>query len=459
MEAAWIVSNFTDRFLNDQGLVSRNCPPTRRTIFDNFNDIVPFMLHFGAEDFLLTQIGKLSAESFEMELPLGNVLYSYKIEEYLGGLYRLHQATGSPEAKSLLDDAIAKCLQYFLREDDHFAEAYDFQNKRVSPFFSPWSAGILETFVEMAPMYPELVELSERILRKWCSHPFFLKHGLFPARGTFSTAQNLTEQFFGTLSIWSDEYPCRTNVEHGAPLTARGLVKAVPGVYSARRLTYMFARSGQWARLMKSNTTPVFCMIELHEITGGRYWRDMVLRWVDAALGAFVNDAGVGGRYVPGRGASHATLVDGSVMIDVLCDTWWSIEKNDRYLDAASRIAEACLAWQWENGLIPMTADSKFDHLDGQVDFSISLRRIAELADRPDLHQAGYKLTKKAYIAHKTPEGLCTHVDRHGAIGRLPTNTIDPKYNGLALKGLANLETRDRRMYGDRELMDLFQDR
>ena len=57
--ARQLIDRFRGEFLNDEGLISRDYPPSARTIFDNFDDLAPFMAWLGAEDLLLDQVRKL----------------------------------------------------------------------------------------------------------------------------------------------------------------------------------------------------------------------------------------------------------------------------------------------------------------------------------------------------------------------------------------------------------------
>ena len=81
-----ICNNFKLKYINNKGLISRTYPPTERSIFDYFDDIVPFLDYFGEKDIILSQINLLDNESFEREMAFGGVIFSYKIDEYLGGL-------------------------------------------------------------------------------------------------------------------------------------------------------------------------------------------------------------------------------------------------------------------------------------------------------------------------------------------------------------------------------------
>lgn len=455
--ADWIANIFRDEFVNDEGLISRTYPPSSRTLFDNFDDIAPFLLHFGHGDFLLDQVSRLGPESFEALLPTGEVLYSYKIDEYLGGLNAVYAGTGSPHARELLLDAIAKCRKYFLDGPETFSETYDLRRHERSPFFSPWSAGLLETFLELDYLDRDLPLLVGNVLRHWISHPFFSDHGLFPFRGTFDSTRDRIDALGAVFQRWCAEPPSRGELGPGW----RAALRQHPAVFLGRTFWNRYLRSGRWVQLMKSNTTPVFTMIELHRRTGAPIWAGAIKRWIDAAIEHLIDTSGrpLSTWHPSGEGNGRPTLVAGFILIDVLCDASNAMGHRASWLDVAENIARTCLDWAWPNGLIPMFPGADRDHLDGQVDFSIALRRIGELKQCGDLRAHAFRLMNDALSLHRTPEGFCTHVDREGRPIRLPFNTVDPKYNGLLLKGLIHLSEPDRLIYDSPDLMDLFKDR
>ena len=456
---AWLVPLIKANFVNEDGLLSRTYPPSTRTIFDNFDDVVPFLLHFGEADFLLDQTRRLDEHSFEKLLPIGNILYAYKIDEYLGGLNAIYRATGDKHTKRLLIDASHKCLHYFFGSNDHFAEFYDFRTETASPHFSPWSAGLLETFLEITDIVPELDGVTERVMRRWLSHTYTQNTGLFPFRASFKVGAEMLSTLSARLGLWCGEVPVIPDYgQTPKDLGLKAALKRNPIIYGLRRALYAIG-SGHWSQLMKSNTTPAFTLIALFAKTNDECWKDPLKRWVSAVRAHMVKPDGVHGHYRPNGQSSRSSLVDGFIFMDVLCDMFFHVEQDFSLLDTAAEIGETCLKWRWDNGLIPMTPDAPHDHLDGQLDFSIALRRVGELAQRADLMDASRTLMKIAFDLHYTQEGLCTHVNARGEPIQLPLNTIDPKYNGLALKGMIHLETFEQSMYGNSTLMDLFKDR
>ena len=77
-----ITKNFEKRFINKKGFISRTYPISNRSIIDNFDDIIPFLEYFNQKEIIFSQLNLLENSSYEKELSIGGIIYSYKIDEY-----------------------------------------------------------------------------------------------------------------------------------------------------------------------------------------------------------------------------------------------------------------------------------------------------------------------------------------------------------------------------------------
>jgi len=415
------------------------------------------MLWWGAKDFMLEQIARLKTDDFERFLSLGNLLHSYKIDEYLGGLNAIAKNTGDGHARSLLDDAVERSWAYFGDPDLGMAEFFDLDTRTRSPFFSPWAAGLLETFLELYNCDATLQRRVENVLDRWWSHPYVRATGIFPFRGSFEVCQQMAESFWAWCGRWTGEPPIRWEEKTGSFI--RDVARSNKFIYRARRLLWRWGASGHWSQLMKSNTTPLFAAIALYTRTNDVKWRQRIQRWFDGVRASFINQSGIHGASGNGRPLGVPSLVAGFIMIDVACDAWWYVDREASLLELARTVAKQCLEWRWESGLIPMTPEADYNHLDGQIDFALALRRLGELMGDEYFLKESIALLKATLAMHNTNAGYCTHIRRDGSIVELPKNTIDPKYNGLVLKGLVSLATLQQPIYEAAGLHDLFKDR
>ena len=106
-----------------------------------------------------------------------------------------------------------------------------------------------------------------------------------------------------------------------------------------------------------------------------------------------------------------------------------------------------------------MSPYSDINHIDNQIDFAISLRKLGEITNNSDFKSYSFKLVENTLKMHRSDEGFYTHIYQDGKNKNLQKNTIDPKYNGLLLKGLVHLEEKNADIYNNKYLIDLFKDR
>ena len=238
-----IVDGLKCRFLTPAGLMARNNPPDTRTLFDNFDDVAPFLLACGEVDFLRAQISRLPEDPFADLLASGGVVYAYGVDEFAGGLGAVWRATGDAEIGRRTQDAFGRAFALFADPDLGLSECVDLVDGRRSPHFAPWSASLLEAAVELPSPDPAWIAISRNALGRWLGHPFVRRHGLFPYRGTFAPARRAADLFAAWTGRRAAGHP------NGS---ARGLSRRLA------RWRYDWTRTGAFARLMKSNTSPFF---------------------------------------------------------------------------------------------------------------------------------------------------------------------------------------------------------
>jgi len=440
-----ILDGLTRRFLTPDGLMARNNPPDARSLFDNFDDTAPFVLAAGGAPFLLDQVARLPVDPFADLLAEGAVVYAYGVDEFAGGLAAVHRATNDPTTGLRAAAAFTRAHELFADDRVGLSECVDLVDGRRAPSFAPWSAALIEAALEGDRPDPIWIATGARTMTLWLSHPFVRRHGLFPYRGAIGAARAVADRFAFLAGRRAAGHP------HGP---ARGLSRR------AARWRYDWTRSGSFARLMKSNTSPFFALLALAEFDRSADWRGAAGRWLDAACARLEDAGAVRGVWTPAGPEGPPTLLDAFILIDALCDAYWRIGPEKRWLDTAVRAAEFALRWRRPDGLIPSVPDGETAHIDHQVDFSVSLARVAQLAGRPEFARAAYDSIVAIVDRHATPAGFATHVGRDGKpvlSGR--RNEIDPKYNALLLKGILLAETIDTPIYGDAARMDLFKDR
>ena len=452
-----IANNFKDKFINKSGLISRNYPPDERSIIDNFDDVVPFLDYFGYSDIIFSQIDILTVDSYEKEMAVNGVLFSYKIDEYIGGLNHIFKKYRNKKSEILLNDAIKKTFKYFIY-GEQFSDTYDLNLKKRSKYYSTWSAGFLETLLELEPIDKQKNVIADvsKILLAWIKSPFFVRHNLFPFRSSLFDFNFLLEEFNSKLNNFCGEVPEKL-IKH--PNKFKNFLYENFYLHDLKVGLNRYSKSGHWVKLMKSNTTPVFTMIEIYKLTGEDIWFQSVESWIESVLEKLIDED-----YNPyeiwiQNKRKNPSLTAGFIIIDVICDAYKFIKQNNDWLDKATKIANKCLSWSWSNNLIPMAPNCEINHIDNQIDFAISIRKLGEITNNLHLKSYSFKLVEKTIELHRSDKGFYTHIYQNGKNKKLIKNTIDPKYNGLLLKGLIHLEEKDAEIYNNKYLIDLFKDR
>jgi hypothetical protein len=443
-----IILNFKNHYLNDDGLISIHYPPNERLIFDNFDDIAPFFIYFKETDFLLEQINKLrDKHTFNEILATDNLIYSYKIDEFLGGLFCLWKETKNEGIRRYIDYVIEKINQYFIHNNNIYG-TYDIYTQKRSKHYYFWSAGLLETFLEMSEYYPNLQNVVIKIANHWLKNRFFLKNCLFP----FRWSDNFLYYYSNKLVSYFNCY-----CSHQPPIKRGNSFSRLKIQLS--NLIYTYLTSGLYVQLMKSNTTFIFMLIELYKKTKDNKYKNAVNKWIEAVLNKMVKNGVVYGFYYPNGTIKDEALTNSFIFIDILMDAYHFIERNEIYLKTAENIINTQLSFQWDNGLLPMAPNAQITHLDNLVDFSVSIRRYAEISNKSQYLEKSIGIMESVVKYHSGKYGYYDHINKLGNPVFYDSNIYPPKYNGLLLKGIINVLTIKEKMYENLELHNLFNDR
>lgn len=217
--------------------------------------------------------------------------------------------------------------------------------------------------------------------------------------------------------------------------------------------------TGSYFQFMEANTNFIFALISAYRLTGEERYRKAIEKWINAVREKLFRNGMIYGVWYRNGKATNPTLTESFAMIDVLCDTYSFVSKNPEFLDFAGEIADTWLLQQWPNGMFPSVPGGLYDHIDNQTDFSIALQRISELTDEKTYSEAGRHCFLSTLKYHQTEEGYVTSVTKDGKV--MPGAVVDPKYNGLLLKGIINWieEEKGIKIYETPDLHDLLKDR
>ena len=444
-----LINLIKTRFITTDGLLARNYPVTDRTLFTDFDDIVPFFIFFEETEFLLSQVRIIHEknESLFSLCSADGVLITRTIDEWFGGLYALWKETADQTTYNLLKESVEFVLDHLMRNGFFSASFYQ-KNNHSAPYYEPWSSGILETFCEMRDEFPAAFEQAQKVLRNWVQDEYFSTYSLFPYRVYSSPLKKFIQK-----KILSNFLPIRRN-SRPPTFSCGGRSRWLKDML--KRIRFLTI-NGLYSQLMKSNSTCAFSLLEFYKATEDKFWLENLLKWATGAIEGFCKQGKVYMEFVPKTGARRdAGITPEFILADVLCDTVYFAdncisEYKDRFMSTIKEIID--YGWQnrLENGLVPRYDGGDLAHIDNQVDFGLSLRRYAQLSDEASYKAKSVELTKRAIELHYSPDGYFTYS------GNVAKNVIDPKYNALLLKGFANLLTINEPLYP--HYHSLFKDR
>ncbi|MFX0142094.1 MAG: hypothetical protein ACFFDN_51125, partial [Candidatus Hodarchaeota archaeon] len=294
--------------------------------------------------------------------------------------------------------------------------------------------------------YPHLKKIILEITDHWLNNKFFLKYHLFPFRYSDDYLINFLNLLCSRLNRYSSRQPYdRSNKNIGL------LINKLNYIY------FTYFTSGMYVQLMKSNTTFIFTLIDLYRRIKKEKYKDTVIIWINSVIEKMVEDGIVYGFYYPSVGKKYDNrLLNSFIFIDVLMDSFYFIRRDNKYLELTKEIIDKRLADRWKNGLIPWYFNGKYTHIDSLVDFSISIRRYAELSGDASYLDYSYELLKNTLKFHYSKKGYYLNIKRND---KPLSIKISPKYNGLLLKGIINLLTINENMYENLKLHDILKDR
>lgn len=439
-----IIKNIKKSFINKDGLISLTYPPTKNNLIADFDDFVPFFLYFGEANFISSQINIASKFTYHGLVTFNDKAVSYRCDEYLGALLAYYRHTNDSFAYGLLEETLGGIENLLIRKG-FLCSYYNIKQKKTPLITSPRTGAVLEVLFESGDIFPEVKEQALKIVDNWITLPFFKKYGLFPSK------YYVNNHLFNTL------------FEKSEVLTRGSFYNKYFGdgfyYYSgwkANVANFLYKLPvGDKVQVMKDNTNFIFCLIAAYMDTNDEKYKDAILLWVDGIKKTLFKNGFVFKFWNPKSMAKEIELSQNFSVIDILCDVYCFIDKNEQYIKFAEEIAQSWIRTRWNNGLFPRSPALPFNHLDEQTDFCVSLMRLYEITNKQRYCDIAEETIASILKYHYTPKGYVGSVNNQGVVVNAG---ISPKYNALLLKALV-LFIDGRKIYGSKYIHELMKDR
>ncbi len=433
-QQAWLASLIVTHYTNEQGVLSRDYPPSSATLFADLDDFVPYLIEAGHQDFCVTQANHAVSASVDGLLASGGRVVSWRQDEYAGGLIECARATGD---RTFLDAALAvnSGLRRHLVREGFLAGYWRVGATRCSAFASPRSLAVCEVFIELDSLDDESRGRHIEFVRSWTELPATREFGLVAS-------------FHHLSGRWVD------HISQGCPF-------ARPTIH--RRFVWDALRALPFAmqlELTKDNYSYAFALLAIIRRTGDSWAAEALTRWVAGLRRLLLHDGQLHSAIMPGRMRRGPVLFTHVfAAIDLLVEASFHLPESCKCLALAEEIAKSILSVQLENGLVPTHHASNVDWLDTQTDLCVALLKLGEATGKDRYYASAWAIEHAVFELHRTQYGLVNTVDLSGAVPQ--PGVVSPKFNALALKGLMAWRgvLREKSLIHDHRLRELTKDR
>lgn len=388
-------------------------PVDDEPIIADFGDILPFLWHYGARDFVAAQLQHAAPFLREGLYLRHGRLRLFSNHDWLLGLLDLYRQSGQEYLLAMAEQGARTIERRFFYRDLLIDEPLSLKNWRtwLRPA-SPFNGGYIELWLDLYRYTGNSTYLdnAKRLAAGWIRSRDFIEHGVFTRYLSLASA-------------------------------------------SLNRLAISLSRLR--ARLFKDNTNLLWGLIALYSETGEERWRAAVVKWLEGYRHLFWNKGDVDLVLDPAYRGYNPALKGGFVSLDLLCDIIDAGIETEGATGLARSIADFWILQQWGNGLFPEVPGGPRDHLDANVDMVVSLAKLYDITDDRRYLNALDKCRHAILSLHDTPLGYCQAVDRDGIIRDA---RIIIKYQGLLMK-LDILPEDPRGLLSDRDIVEILRDR
>lgn len=414
-------------------------------VYLDFDDIVPFFLYLGYNKEIEQQIELSKKYLYNGFIPLGDYIYSWRMDEYLGGILSYNNK----------NEDILKSQKIFLNKilNLGYIPAYiNIKDNKISKLSFSRGYNIIEVILESNYFDDEIKQKSLTILRNFIdNNKFFQKNHLFLSKYKFNKT-NESESFVGTdIKIMNN----RMNMIKDSSSYLNSKVKIKNKILKIMQHNFNISR----VQLMKDNSNLIYSIIEAYKFTEDVYFKKILNDWIfKGVIDKMYNKKGFVYTNYEGGKCNGICLAQNFTFLDILLDYYYFIEKDSVILNYAKDIANFWLSQRMKNGLISEQLGSDIDFLDCQTDFSISLKKLSEL-DNNNYKKEGIKLYQSILRHHYNKESglLMIKIDKNN---KVIDKTISLKYNALFLKAYIIYGTgNDKDIYSNEIMIGLMKDR
>ena len=413
-----IVSRCSNHYIDADGILV-TCFDGRGRVLDDepliadFGDVLPFLWHFGAHEFVTDQLQRAPRYLDRGLYKQYGKVRLFSNHDWLLGLLSVYRQSGDERVLALAEVGAKSIGTRFFRGDVLIDELPgDGTWRSWLQAASPFNGGYIELWVDLHDLTGQALylEWAQRLATGWIATSAFRTHGIFARK----------------LSARSDM--CDWLASRWATLKAR---------------------------LFKDNTNLMWGLIALDKATKNPVWRHAIGQWLDGFERYFLNDGNVYLHVDQHWQGYEPSLKAAFSAIELLCDLHLAGIQAPRARALACRVADRWLPHQWENDLFPEHPGGERDHLDANLDLIVALNKLSAITGKREYVSAANRCAVALLALHRTQYGYCLAVNAQGGV-------VDPrivvKYQVLLMK-LALLPREVASLLHDAHRLELLRDR
>jgi len=387
-------------FLNAKGVISSTYPPSDKTLANDLDDVVPYLLYFNESDFVFEQATAFLDVVGDFPTMNGRDIVIWRYDEWVGGLLSVQHELFLGKAVEILRDILNKC-------DQGSYLAFEFDLKRNRPIFNsfaPRAYGIFEVVFENREYLPsDLVERYETVFAR-----------------TLESVRH---------------YSCLPSVDKkGLPILSKKFRSWMLNCYYHKRgwkrsllVALISLGDFRYAKTMKDNTNFLFSL--LYYIKSSKLSNQDDILFYKKVLLKLASSCPVT-TYV---GGSDYTVCQTTSLIDNICDYCHFFGDDERLLERAYSLADFFIREFDGRNYLARHSGTSISHVDEVMDFAIALKRLFEVSGVEKYLEYANRIFESTIIHVDFEQGLVYKFYNHEE--GVPSD-VDPKFTFLYLKGL-----------------------
>lgn len=431
-----LIDLIQNRFINDDGLVSKTYPVSSQHLLHDFDDYLPFMIHYGLDSFVEQQVACAVKKSIRGLIPKGNLIISWRQDEWFGALLQQYNKNRDDSIKTLIQEGI-EYIGDELVHDQYIGAYHNLRTGYSPPIFDPRTGALIETFLDMGTTFTQATDLALRCLDKVVSWSETNSQWLIPNLVNLNSAIHWKLAKFMII-----------------PMPRRILYPYVRGWRSiiGDKLIRFPLRNP--VKLAKQNSNLIHAFIRAYSLTQDRRYLQFVENWFES-FEIILYDKGCCFSLLDTRGTPQGVKLSHNHPVIECCLDLYKITGESVYLNMGVEVVKFWMDHRLPNGLFPKHEKASIAFLDDQTDMIVLLVRLAKYLNESQYLTTAVEVFEACINNHMTDNGLMTFSDGAGDI--VHDNAIAPKYNALFLKSIIAIENHAR--IHNKEFADLMQDR